>query len=160
MASSSAANDFAHLVSTSLKLPLSAATNFASLEMFPTTISDTDILSITTPVKSASMVVIEIGDNVTALADFAPQYSKLLDSVSQVRLLICTSTWWEDSNKDAMIQSACTAHGGRYVFIGDISTDPANQDKHGVQFSDPGINTHPHDWSMAKIAERIVAAAQ
>jgi len=59
-----------------------------------------------------------------------------------------------------MIKAACTERGGRYVFIGDIRIDPANQDGQGVQFRNRGVNAHPHDWSMARISERIVAAAR
>ncbi len=159
MAASVSSKDFSHLVSTSLNLPLSAAINFSTLETSPITVLDSDILSIVAPVKQSSMVVVELGDNVSTLEVFSPQYSKLLDSVSQARLLVCTSTWWKDINKDAVIQAACAAHGGQYVFIGDIYTDPTNQDKQGVQFSNAGVNAHPHDWSMAKIAERIVAVS-
>jgi Rieske Fe-S protein len=72
---------------------------------------------------------------------------------------VCVSTWWEEPSKDAVIASACEAHGGRYVYIGDILTDPANRDRlEGPQYTDASVQDHPHDWSMARIAERIVAA--
>lgn len=160
MAASAGDKDFAHLVASSMHLPLTSATSFSALELTPAA-SAADIPAMAMPVKSTTMVVIQLGDNVqlSVVPDFAPQYGKLLDAVNKARMLICTSTWWKDDTKDAVIKTACTEHGGRYVFIGDIRTDPANLDGLGVPFSNADVNAHPHDWGMARIAERIVSAA-
>ena len=161
MAASAANKDFSHLVAASMALPLTSANNFSALEKTPVS-SAGNIPAMALQVKATTLAVIELGDNVklSDLPDFTVQYGNLLNAVKQAQVLICTSTWWQDDAKDAMIQAACTAHGGHYVFIGDIRTDPASQDSLGVQFSDPGVNAHPHDWSMVKISERIVAAAR
>jgi hypothetical protein len=49
----------------------------------------------------------------------------------------------------------CEAAGGRWVYIGDIY--PTRQDVMA-----PGLHpftvSHPGDWSMARISERIVSA--
>lgn len=161
MAATAASKDFVHLVSTSMSLPLTAAVGFSSLELTPAAAA-ADIPIITASVKTTTLVIIQLGDNVQpgVLSDFAPQYSLLLEAVKKARILICTSTWGKADTYDAMIRAACTRHNGRFVFIGDIRTDPANLDSQGAQFSNPEVNAHPHDWSMARIAERIVAAAK
>jgi hypothetical protein len=159
MAASAADRDFAHLVAASLQLPLSSALSFSGLELTPAT-SAGAIPLMAAPVKATTLVIIQLGDNVQlgVLPEFAPQYNKLLDAVQQAGIVICTSTWWRDDTKDALIETACTAHGGRYVFIGDLKTNRASLDGLGAQFSDPGVNAHPHDWGMAQIAERILAS--
>ncbi|MBK9794918.1 MAG: SGNH/GDSL hydrolase family protein [Holophagaceae bacterium] len=158
MAASSAEKDFAHLIGFSFNIPV-RTTYFLTIETTPN-IAGGEIQSVAALVNSTSMVVIELGDNVNAstFADFKAQYVKLLDSVKHARVWACTSTWWRDNEKDAFIKQACISRGGLYVFIGDIYTDPANQDSQCFQFSNPGVNSHPHDWSMARIAERICAA--
>jgi alpha-galactosidase len=160
MAASAADKDFVHLVASSMNLPLTVR-NFSGLEVTPAA-SAADIPAIVAPVNSTTMVVIQLSDNVQPgiLTEFALQYGKLLDAVNQAPALFCISTWGKADTYDKEIEAACLKHGGHYVFIGDIRTDPANLDSQGVQFSDPGVNMHPHDWSMARIAERIVAAAR
>ena len=161
MAASAADKDFSHIVAASMNLPLTSANIFAGLELTPAT-SAGDIPVVASPVRQTTLVVIQLGDNVQLdiLPAFATSYKKLLDAVKHAQVLICLGTWGADVPRDTIIKDACTARGGRYVFIGDIRTDPASQDTKGAQFADAGVNMHPHDWSMARIAERIVSAAQ
>jgi hypothetical protein len=160
MAASSADTDYAHLAAAALNIGAPAITNFAGLEREPAT-NVPNIPQVTADIDSSTAVTIELGDNATAanLPAFTTAYNALLDSASHGRSLVCVSTWWQDAAKDAMIKSACEAHGGTYVYIGDVRTDPANRDHlDGPQYADASVNDHPHDWSMAQIAARIAAA--
>ena len=160
MAASSADTDYAHVTAASLNIGAPAITNFAALEREPAA-NEANIAQVTAGIDATTAVTIELGDNATlaGLTEFTHAYNALLDAVSHARSLVCVSTWWEESSKDAMIKSACASHGGTYVYIGDIRGDPANRDQlDGPQYTDASVDDHPHDWSMARIAARIAAA--
>ena len=147
-------------VAAALGVESPSITNFSALERDPAA-NKWLIPDYTAGIDSATAVTIELGDNVALarLSEFADAYDALLAAADHGRSLVCVSTWWEEPSKDAVIASACEAHGGSYVYIGDILTDPANRDRlEGPQYTDPSVQDHPHDWSMARIAERIVAA--
>jgi hypothetical protein len=74
--------------------------------------------------------------------------------------LVCVSTWWQNPEIDALIQAACAAHGGRYAYIGDLRTDPANTDLQTVQYSNWQVNDHPRQWGHQHIAERVLLQLQ
>ena len=160
MSASSAATDYAHLVGEALHLWSPTFINFAALERDPAA-NLARIAELTAGIDHLTAVTIQLGDNVAPdrLADFKPAYDALLDAASRGRTLVCVSTWWELWAKDTMIKEACEARGGTYVYIGDIRYDPKNRDPfEGPQYADPSIQDHPHDWSMARIAERVLAA--
>jgi hypothetical protein len=160
MAASSAQTDYAHMTAAALNIGAPSITNFAGLERDPAT-NVPVIPQVTAGIDSSTAVTIELGDNATAadLPAFSTAYNSLLDAASHGRSLVCVSTWWQDASKDATIKSACESHGGTYVYIGDVRTDPANRDHlDGPQYADASVNDHPHDWSMAQIAARIAAA--
>ena len=162
MAASSAATDYAHLVGEALHLWSPSYINFAALERDPAA-NRSRIAQLTAAIDDATAVTIQLGDNASPdparLADFTAAYHELLDAASRGRTLVCVSTWWELWAKDTMIRQACEARGGTYVYIGDIRYDPGNRDRfEGPQYADPSIQDHPHDWSMARIAERVIAA--
>ena len=160
MAASSTETDFAHLVAASLGIESPSITNFSALERDPAA-NKWLIPDFTSGIDEATAVTIELGDNVALarLSEFADAYDALLAAAGHGRSLVCVGTWWEEESKDAVIASTCQAHGGTYVYIGDILLDPANRDRlEGPQYTDPSVQDHPHDWSMARIAERIAAA--
>lgn len=160
MAASSAQTDYAHTVGEALHLWAPSYVNFAALERDPAA-NLARIAELTAGIDHLTAVTIQLGDNVAPdrLADFKPAYEALLDAASRGRTLVCVSTWWELWAKDTMIKDACEARGGTYVYIGDIRYDPKNRDQfEGPQYADPSIQDHPHDWSMARIAERVIAA--
>lgn len=160
MAASSAQTDYAHIVGEALHLWAPSYINFAALERDPAA-NLARIAELTAGIDHLTAVTIQLGDNVAPdrLADFQPAYEALLDAASRGRTLVCVSTWWELWAKDTMIKEACEARGGTYVSIGDIRYDPGNRDRfEGPQYADPSIQDHPHDWSMARIAERVLAA--
>jgi hypothetical protein len=170
-AASSADTDYAHLVAKGLGLPLTVS-NFADLERNPNdAINKIDML---TPVEEQiakhaasvtadSIVVVQLGDNALpqTMGEFGPAYGALLDAVAARRALVCVSTWWRDDSKDSVIRAACEAHGGRFVIIGDILHDPTSRDRiEGPQFQNASLQAHPHDWSMARIAARVLVALE
>lgn len=168
MAASSAATDYAHLVGAGLGI-VPVISNFASLERNPadpintidtaTPMAD-QIKAQTQGIDAHSIVVIELGDNAPqgGSPDFTANYGQLLDAVTPNAKLICIGTFWLDAAKDNMIAAACSAHHGTYVYIGDVTGDPANRDLlDGPQYPTFAINHHPHDWSMAVIAKRVLA---
>lgn len=158
MAASAQRNDYAHLTGFALGFPVTVI-NMAGLE------TDTPAHLVRLPEIARSIdrdtfVVVQLGDNVqaTALNDFKPAYGRLLDTVGGSARLACVSTWWRNAAADALIREQCTLRGGRYVYIGDIHTDPASQDGRGPRFAIEAVNAHPHDWGMARIAQRLVEA--
>jgi alpha-galactosidase len=159
MAASAEDKDFAHLSAAGLKVPLTAE-NVADLERNPASQMSTIIPQATAVIDRNSIVVVELGDNVADITAFQPAYRELLRAAgkSSPLYLVCLSTFWEKPNYDSVIKSECTAAGGTYVYIGDIYSSTANPDYVTPVFSNPDVNGHPHDWSMAKIAERIVSA--
>lgn len=162
MSASSAATDYAHLVGEALHLWSPTFINFAALERDPAA-NRSRIAELTAGIDAATAVTIQLGDNASPdparLAEFTAAYHQLLDAAKHGRSLVCVSTWWELWAKDTMIKEACEARGGIYVSIGDIRYDPKNRDPfEGPQYTDPSIQDHPHDWSMASIAQRVIAA--
>lgn len=169
MAASSAATDYVHLVAAGLGIKTLSVSNYASLENNP---GDTinhgvgaptfaqQITTATTDIDAHTIVIVELGDNAqTGDAQFSTNYDNLLASTAPNKKLICLSTYWVDARKDQTLSDICKAHGGTYVAIGDIHTDQANRDLlDGPQFTDPALSRHPHDWSMAAIATRVLAA--
>ena len=148
MAASSLSNDYAHLTGAALGLPV-ATYNVAEGVEHSKAFQMPDV-----PKDSA--VVVELGDNAPAdnLAPFAASYTNLLDAVAGHEL-VCVSTWWRNDQKDAIIKDACRAHGGTFVYIGDLF--PVRQDDVG-RYANPDVDAHPHDWGMSMIAQRVIQA--
>lgn len=157
MAASAAEKDYAHLSAAALGGVL-VIPDHADFERSP----DSSIAAIPAAVAGVtpeSLVVVQLGDNVADASGFRRAYGQLLDAIShRAGSLICLSTWWRNAELDGMIEVECSAHGGAYVFIGDIYSDPANPDQQAPLYWHGGVNAHPHDWGMARIAGRVVAA--
>lgn len=160
MAASDWSKDYAHVAAADLGLGL-VVQNFADLERQGAEYT-ASIPARTAGIDGHTIVVVELSDNATTGDPAWPTaYSALLDAVSARHSLYCLTTWWRDATKDAMITAACTAHGGLVVSIGDVRIDPANRDHtEGRQYTDSGINGHPHDWSMAVIGHRLAATVK
>lgn len=158
MAASAQARDYAHLTGAALKLPVSVF-SFSSLEQDPVA-NVGRIAEVAPRIDATTLVVVELGDNVqpARLAPFAGAYNALLTTASRGLRLVCLSTWWRNPSTDAVIRQQCMLRGGRYVDIGDIYSDPASGDRQGARFANAAVNAHPHDWGMARIAERVAAA--
>jgi len=167
MAASSVATDYAHLVAAGMGITEPVIGNYATLEANSSdpinTLSPESMAALvgqaSAGVDAHSAVVVELGDNALAggSAAFAANYGRLLDAVAGAQVLVCVGTYWFDAGKENIIKTVCAAHGGRYVYVGDIYTRPGNTDfTTGVQYANPAINRHPHDGSMAIIASRVL----
>jgi hypothetical protein len=170
-AASDLAHDYVHVAASGMGLTVSAQRNFARAERPANDPNNTpadmapmaqQIASQTAGIDASTDVVVLLGDNAWTgpspeYDQFVANYAALLAAIEaeHPHALYCLSTWWINTAKDAMISAACTAHGGRYVFIGDIY--PTRQDVIPAS-EDPNLLGHPHDWSMAAIAQRIIAA--
>ena len=158
MAASAQRNDYAHLTGFALGVPVTVI-NMSGLETgTPTHVER--LPEIARSIDRDTFVVVQLGDNVPAAAlnDFKPAYGRLLETAKGSARLACVSTWWRNTATDAFIREQCTLRDGRYVYIGDIHTDPASQDGQGPRFAIAAVNAHPHDWGMARIAQRLVQA--
>jgi alpha-galactosidase len=158
MAASAAPNDFAHITAAGVSLPLTIS-EFKDLEETPA-VGVSEIPQQVAPVHPGTVLVVELGDNVssTSYPGFLTAYPQFLSSIGPRQQLICVSTFWNNPTTDAVIQAACASNGGAYIYIGDIYGNPANPDFQTVTFSDPAVQVHPHDWSHAQIAQRVLAA--
>jgi len=168
MGASDAAHDFAHMVGAGLGATVTATNvsrqgiegNGAVDPINAVTGSPAaDVIAQNTEaIDARTAVVVQLGDNVQPdyLPTFGVVYGQLLDAiVRKGGRLVCVSTWWRDASKDSVMQSACTIRGGRWVDIGDVY--PMRKDDLG-RYSNASVEAHPHDWSMAVIAERVSAA--
>jgi hypothetical protein len=155
MAVSAKEKDYAHLTAGALGMTLETF-NISGLEWDQTTYLPF-IPEVTSTITSMKAVVVELGDNVTpgTEAAFIAAYGKLLDAAKPASALVCLSSWQARPVLDAKIKAACEVHGGAYVYIGDVY--PTRKDVIG-SYSNAGVDGHPHDWSMAVIADRATKA--
>ncbi len=163
MAASAENKDIAHLSSAGLHLPLNIIPARAA-ELDPQGSGPAVVQQISSSVTPETLVVIELGDNVQQpgdLAAFVPVYRQMTEAASKGAGLICLSTWGDYTATDQAVESARLAHGGTYIFIGDIFSDPQNPDYQGPPvYSNPTVNNHPHDWSMQQIANRVITGGE
>jgi hypothetical protein len=157
MAAPSAATDFSHLTASSFNIPLTIMNLY--IERDPEG-SLSQIPAIANLVDPGSAVILEYGDDVPngGVAAFAKAYDQLAAAVKKANYLVCISTWWENPSIDFVIDGVCVSHGGRYVYIGDLRTNPANTDLQTIEYSNPRINGHPRRWGHLHIAQRVYLA--
>ena len=111
--------------------------------------------------KRPSLVVIELGDNVSASPDeFAPYFAGLVTYVSARTNapILCTSTWWARVFINLAIQAGCSQPHTQYVNISGIETKPANRANADEDYRDPRTGEHPSDKGMALIADALYRA--
>jgi len=155
MAAPSALADFSHLTAFTLSVPLTVGG--LGIERDPENALP-EIPAMANKVGPGTAVVLEFGDNVPSdgLEAFGEGYDQLTAAVAKGNSLICVSTWWENPNVDNVIRAACAAHSGRYAYIGDLRTAPANTDLLTIQYSNWQVNDHPRQWGHRHIAERVL----
>ena len=164
MAASAEEKDFAHISAASFTMPLTIVGG-ASAEEDPKDNGQTVLEQAGAAITPRTLVVIELGDNVLPANRtlFQPFYDDLTKEASEGRAFLCLSSYWSHYGPatDQLMQESCTGHGGTWVPIGHIYTDPNNPDYQGPpQFSNSSVQIHPHDWSMAQIADRIYSAGR
>lgn len=168
MAASSKENDFAHQTLEILGIDEKNAyiRNFYPFETDPD-VAESHVRSLE-PVFAhhPAVTVLQLGDNVqfvwrrpwqvVNIYRFWEGYGALATAAAKNSgKLICLSTWWRSKIKDYVIRHHCEANGGDYVYIGDILTDPSNPDTKRQDYAHAGVDAHPKDYGMLKIAERV-----
>lgn len=110
------------------------------------------------------VVVLQLGDNVGSqmeLNNLEHNFKLLVESASRHEgRVFCLSTWWKSPIKDKLIETLCHSNGGTFVYIGDLYAHQDNTDRQRQTYVHAGVENHPKDWAMLKIAERLVAAIQ
>lgn len=154
-------DDFAHVAANLLMQPVTAV-NAADLERTPITSTGAAIGRVQPLINRKTTVVVELGDNALYTPDsqFAVGYDRLLSSMDNALQIACVSTFWHNSAKDVIIAAQCAKHGGVYVFIGDVRTDPLNTDWKTIVYTNEAVQGHPHEWSMNQIGQRVSYAVQ
>lgn len=165
MAASSEDKDYSHLVAKALGVTGAGLyiRNFVPLEGDPIGSQSMipDAIAAFAVYPRTRLVVVELGDNADAStpAIFDKGYRALLSKAAPYTMqLLCVSTFWGRPSIDTVIKNACVDYGGRYVYVGDIFNAPDNPERTVREYVRDDVNNHPRDWSMARIAERILAA--
>jgi hypothetical protein len=166
MAASSRGRDYAHLLIARLGISSEKA-HIRNVYPFETNDSGAKgvIASLTgAMVDRPRITVLQLGDNVKPyklgdLYRFRNNYEALAKATARSSgHVYCVSTFWQTRVVDWIIKSACSHAGGSYVDIGDIYGAAGNPDFLSVDFPDPGVDKHPKDFSMQRIADRLASA--
>ena len=168
MAASARDKDFAHLVVAGLESQRGERAdyrirNLALLERnFTTNLSD--FAEIAADVAWApDYVVIAIGENVPALtAETTADYTEFLRSLTRPLVetsshpaVVMRSPFWRNAAKAACTEQAARDVGATYVDAGPLGDDDAN--KAIGLFAHAGIQNHPGDLGMRRLADLILA---
>ena len=167
MDASTAANDYAHLVTSAIadcnsgNRPAITATNIYLYGMFEQNYATYDVESELADLLAwqADIVVVQLGDNVAAslssqeaIDAYTASYTNLLTAFknsSQQPAMFALSTWWTDETTDDIMDNACTEVGISFVSIDGLYGDTANRG---------GWGGHPNDAGMAAIANTLLRA--
>jgi hypothetical protein len=158
MAASAQSKDYAHVLTADFP---GATQTEVSLTSFEQNYRTFDMTSLAAMLQARpSVVVIELGDNVTDTLGYAPYYSALVSYVSanSGARVVCTNTWFGSQAVNAAVKSGCTGTNVRFVDLTAVSADPLNHAGSERSFSDPAVAGHPGDAGMAQIAARLYTA--
>lgn len=170
MAASAEDKDYVHLVVAGL-----AAKGGAAPEVMVRNIADFERAHVGYDVAGKlreaidfqpDLIIVAIGENVPALkspeeqAAWQESATKLLTAVKAGRqpVLLVRSCFWKNEAKDAALQQASAAAGGRFVDIGALSADESNYGRSERVFKNAGVANHPGDRGMAAIATALLDA--
>ncbi len=114
----------------------------------------------------ADLIVIELGDNFPVKdaneEKFTQPYRKMVrafrDNNENHPLIVCVGTWGNDVERNSLIQKVCQELDVMYVPIGFLALDGANMAKSEGHFTNAGVNWHPGDRGMQRIAETLWSA--
>lgn len=170
MAASAADKDFVHQLAARLEQATQEKVAVSTVPGYPL---EKNFLADTAPQISLpakpdrhDYIVVEIGDNInftTQQADlFEVRYDTLLaglqKSLRPPGRLACLGKWWANDAVDDKIRRVCERHGGTFVPLASISTQPAAHADSERPFINKGVGEHPGDRGMAEIANRVFCA--
>lgn len=161
MAAPTQAEDFVHLTAAALGVPVHDARNVNWVENQPEAAMPL-IPAIADLIPADALVIVKLGENVAPgnLEPFRQAYAALLDQAAKGAALVCVSTYWYDSAKDAVMRPECEARGGRWVYVGDLFDSPENADRQAVEYASAAVDNHPRAWGMRAMAERVIEAVR
>ncbi|MCB1208161.1 MAG: SGNH/GDSL hydrolase family protein [Verrucomicrobiales bacterium] len=170
MAASEESKDYVHLVTKAL-----AAKSGVAPEALVKNIADFERAyvgyDLAEKLKEAiefrpDLIILAIGENVPAVKS-AEEGVKLQKSVTELlRVLVgdrhvtvlVRSCFWANAAKDDALRKACSAVGGIFVDISELSKDEGNFGRAERAFKHAGVANHPGDKGMAAIAAALVKA--
>jgi hypothetical protein len=147
--------DYVHISSKALGAPFEAY-NWQGDALT----TDERVAAYAATVTPDSVVVVQLAENIDGTYAFVPILKRVIAAAKPARRIVCIGSWWPSVERDSIIQAACTEAGGRFVDVSDLINSPLNTDKNLPKFDNPAVDSHPKNWGMARIAERVVAAAQ
>ena len=166
MAASKPENDYCHVLESLLneKHPGSTVTplNIAAWER---SLSDDIDGFIGEHAEGKDIIVVRLGENVTAERAFGPALQKLVSyCVTHAKYVLITGTFWKSEVKEAAIEETARLYDIPYYPLSQLDV-PENHPKVGDTFQDihggsyriskDFIITHPNDKGMREIAEII-----
>jgi hypothetical protein len=109
----------------------------------------------------ADVAIIQLGDNFRGAVneeELQKPYAAMIAALRQsgVRSIFCLSSWGS-VDLDRHIRAACASEGATYVDITPLAHDGANRAAAEGHFTHAGVNWHPGDLGMARIAEALWA---
>ncbi len=114
--------------------------------------------------NDADVIVIQISDNYRGKKnkeEFQNNYSQMIRDLRGDRdpIIVCLTNWG-DGPLNEMIRAAAAENGVLSVNLAPLAADPANKAGSEGHFKNGGVNWHPGDRGMAKIAEATFAAIE
>lgn len=162
---STEAKSYVGRLTTTLEKPGPVVASRAPREVeAPGTPTTTDTFDPSKVAPDQDLYVIEVGTNDSASKKepvFERDYRRLLDGLakrSPGAMFLCAGVWQEQAwGYDAIIQSACRQHGGRFVALTALF---GNDDNHGPEGRPtaygPGDLFHPNDAGHKAIARAML----
>lgn len=160
MAASARSNDYSHQLLKLLNIP---SDNAYVRNLYPLEINSAPLQRFSKELNKevgpqTKTIIIQLGDNVPDAIDKTKELEKsLLGLFNNVFLshpqleVFCLSTYWGKSHVDQVIERTCKANNAHYIYIGDIFP---TQNLNKSRFEHNGVNMHPKDKEMRKIAEK------
>ncbi|MBN1555431.1 MAG: SGNH/GDSL hydrolase family protein [Phycisphaerae bacterium] len=107
-------------------------------------------------------VVLQMGDNLrpprTNRKDFVDPFIRLVTALKQANpsaIIIIPSLWGRDAERNDLVKQVAEETGSIFVDLRPLSKDPKNSAGSEGNFKHPGVNWHPGNRGMKKIAEEI-----
>ena len=165
MAASDIEHDYVHLVLSHLreKEPSTAAIVFNAGHWELDFNNESKLKTIMDVIKQykPNTVVFRIGENsqrpiVQQKMDPKPAYDNLIKEISNnCDDVIVTSLFWEYPTLDKILKDAAIENNAKYVLINDLGYEDEN--KAIGLYEHPGVQGHPGNLGMKRIAERIIS---
>lgn len=168
MAASCVEKDYVHLVVGALSSARQVPVDYKvkNLAAFEQNLSgyDLDAKLATEIAWKPEIVVIALGENVPDLMTdgekelFQSKMEALAGKfkVGNTPIIVMRGTFWSNPVKNSLIQAAASSVGAAFVSTSDLGD--ADENKAIGQFAHSGIQGHPGDLGMQRIADRILTA--